>query len=272
MSERIYVGYLPLTPGDRRFVVLGLVLLAAIVAAGAALSAREQRSPGNGHWDVEKLTKVTGVVRVDGAARIVVEAGEGSASPVTWFLVRPGKIGAESLLRPFDGRELTLEGYSLTRSGERMLELAGEPALENLAQANLIPPREREIVGERTFRGEIVDLKCYLGAMKPGDGRAHKACATLCVQGGIPAAMVGVRTDEPEDASPASPRCLLIRTRGGGPLPAEVMGRIGEPVEVRGVVEREGDFEWLIVDDASVQRTAGAAKWAELKTMVCVGK
>ena len=45
-------------------------------------------------------------------------------------------------------------------------------------------------LGVATLRGEIVDSKCYLGAMKPGDQKTHKACATLCIRGGIPPVLV----------------------------------------------------------------------------------
>ena len=41
-------------------------------------------------------------------------------------------------------------------------------------------------LGGATLAGEIIDPKCYFGAMKPGEGKIHKACATLCLRGGIP--------------------------------------------------------------------------------------
>ena len=49
-------------------------------------------------------------------------------------------------------------------------------------------------IGEVTLVGEVVDPKCWLGDMKPGDGKAHAACARLCMEGGIPP-MLRVRTD-----------------------------------------------------------------------------
>lgn len=41
-------------------------------------------------------------------------------------------------------------------------------------------------LGETTLKGEIVDSKCYLGVMNPGNLKAHRACAINCIQGGVP--------------------------------------------------------------------------------------
>lgn len=258
MSDRIYVGYLPLTPRDRLFVRAGLVVLLAAVATLAFAAGRDQRSPGAGHWDVENRTTITGVIRTDGAARIVT-LHENQAR--TWFLVRPGKVGAGSFLTEFEGLTVTVDGFALTRGDARMLELAGAPAPAQPTGAGPTsgrgPPAE-----PASFRGEIVDLKCYLGAMKPGDGRAHKACATLCVVGGIPAAFITAGAD-------GSVRCLLLRTADGRALPMNLIDRIGEPVEVRGRVAREGDFEWLIVEADAVRRAGAADRWLALTSAVC---
>ncbi len=263
MSERIYVGYLPLTKTDRRFVNFGLALLLVIVASGAFMSAASQRSPGPAHWDLDKLTTITGTVRLDGAARIVSGSGSGT---VTWFVVMPGKVGASQSLRNFNGQRVSIEGYTLTRSGDRMLELAREPRLAPVnaeSDAESAPaPSARAPIGEAVLRGEIVDFKCYLGSMKPGDGRTHKACATLCIMGGVTAAMI-------DQSSGEAPRTFILKTADGGPLPQSLIQRIGEPVEVRGIVEREGDFEWLVIDDRSVRRAAAAERWSLLLDAVC---
>jgi sulfoxide reductase heme-binding subunit YedZ len=34
-------------------------------------------------------------------------------------------------------------------------------------------------------RGEIIDPKCYFGAMNPGEGKTHRSCAVRCISGGI---------------------------------------------------------------------------------------
>ena len=97
--------------------------------------------------------------------------------------------------------------------------------------------------------GEIVDSKCYLGAMKPGAGRGHKACATLCISGGIPPVLV-VRGDG-EGVS-----YLLLEDaagrglRGSALLAIEPM--IATRVELRGQRGRVGSWEtFRLTPDAS---------------------
>ncbi len=38
---------------------------------------------------------------------------------------------------------------------------------------------------DTTISGEIIDPKCYFGAMNPGQGKTHLSCAVRCISGGI---------------------------------------------------------------------------------------
>lgn len=38
---------------------------------------------------------------------------------------------------------------------------------------------------EMVVQGEIIDPKCYFGAMNPGSGKPHLSCASRCISGGI---------------------------------------------------------------------------------------
>ncbi len=60
-----------------------------------------------------------------------------------------------------------------------------------------------------TLKGEIIDPKCYLGAMKPGGGKTHKACAMLCISGGVPPMLVT------RDANKQETFYLLTTDQGG---------------------------------------------------------
>ena len=66
----------------------------------------------------------------------------------------------------------------LTKEEEHKLPPLGWPAPQVLAD-------------NVTLKGEIIDPKCYLGAMKPGGGKTHKACAMRCIAGGIPRRQTG---------------------------------------------------------------------------------
>jgi len=40
-------------------------------------------------------------------------------------------------------------------------------------------------LGTQTLVGEIVDSKCFLGVMNPGQLTTHRACAIRCISGGV---------------------------------------------------------------------------------------
>ncbi len=98
-----------------------------------------------------------------------------------------------------------------------------------------------------TLRGEIVDSKCYLGAMKPGAGRVHRACAQICLEGGIPPVLV-VR-----DAS-GKERHYVLTSQEGGPVHREVLPFVAEPVSVAGSVVRRAGVNWLSIDPEAIER------------------
>lgn len=97
-----------------------------------------------------------------------------------------------------------------------------------------------------TLQGEIIDPKCYLGAMKPGGGKTHKACAMLCISGGVPPMLVTRDVNQRETF-------FLLVTAGGGVANELVLPFVGDPVEVSGQLERHGDL-------LTVQITAGGVR------------
>jgi hypothetical protein len=94
--------------------------------------------------------------------------------------------------------------------------------------------------------GEIVDYKCFLGAMKPGDGKTHKACAALCISGGIPPMLVSF------DERGTRTYTVLVLDQGRTPDLAEAAG---EPVRVSGRLEVKGGLRVLTVIPDGVVRT-----------------
>jgi hypothetical protein len=83
------------------------------------------------------------------------------------------------------------------------------------------------------LRGEIVDSKCYLGVMNPGDGKVHRDCAARCISGGIPPALVARDRD-------GRVRLVPITGPGGVSINARVLPYVAEPVFVRGSLFRLG--------------------------------
>jgi hypothetical protein len=84
--------------------------------------------------------------------------------------------------------------------------------------------------------GEIVDTKCYLGVMVPGEGTTHRSCAALCLRGGLPPAL-RVRVTGGTD------RLYLIA--GPDATRQRAVEWAGETVEMAGAVTQQGG--WLVL-------------------------
>ncbi|MEZ5416703.1 MAG: hypothetical protein R2708_05100 [Vicinamibacterales bacterium] len=148
------------------------------------------------------------------------------------------------------GQAVTAQGNLYRRDGLGMLEGAG-----GFAPATDLPAAEvarlRAVadvdLGEVILTGEIVDSKCYAGRMRPGIGHGHRACAQLCIVGGIPPVLVTVAADGRESH-------YVLASREGEPVNAEVAPFAAEPVEVRGRLVRRGDLQVLHIDPAGIRR------------------
>jgi hypothetical protein len=243
-ADEFYVGYLPLPWGHSRFlrVAVPAVLWAMLlVSIGVAWT---QRDPGPAVWDDGVEREWTGVLRATPYPMIEVTAGDDAGSIA--LLVEQGKRGAQARSAAFDGRRVRVRGWRLERDGRRIIELTpGAGAIEALGDDRVAAPVPSRL-GEAVVEGEIMDAKCFLGAMKPGDGVAHRACAILCLTGGIPPMLVS--------RGAGGTRYLLMTDEAGGPMPAEWIGLAGLPVRATGALERVGDVEVLRVRAGGVRR------------------
>jgi hypothetical protein len=148
------------------------------------------------------------------------------------LLVAPFKHGADSLASPFEGAVVRLSGSLIERGRLRMVEIQPgsmervDAAADHSDAAHLPAPEdERPPV---SVRGEIVDGKCWLGVMKPGRGTVHRACARLCVRGGIPPLIV-FRDGE------GVLRTALVTTTDGDRVGVDILRYVARPVEVTGI-------------------------------------
>jgi hypothetical protein len=252
-DDPFFIGWLPVPPKYVRFLApFVAVLLAAAVVSGALL-AFGQRSPGTGTWDDDTPRLFEGVAYASPYALLRVLGEKPGDPPRTILLVEEGKFGAADRVRPFDGRPVRVRGTLLHRDERWMLELAaGETGIQ--AIATMSPEDERRLrrppprdLGRVTLRGEIIDSKCYLGAMKPGGGKTHKACAALCLAGGVPPLFVT------RDAA-GQETYYLLTNPDGGPLGQAAVEFVGDPVELSAALEQQGDLRVLKVADADIRR------------------
>jgi hypothetical protein len=130
-----------------------------------------------------------------------------------------------------------------------MLEvpLALDQWLEPSSAAVKLPPLQPEFVARAELAGEIMDSKCFFGVMRPGRGKTHKACAALCIRGGIPPSFWARRADGKESV-------LLMTDASGRALGQAILPYVGEPVVASGDIVRVGDLLQFRADADAFRR------------------
>ena len=275
-DDEFFVGWMASAPvGIARVARSAVIALLCAGVAAAVLAAASQHPPVPSVWE-EKSTTLEGVLICDPYPRLVCAQPDGSG-PRHVLLVAQGKFG---LLDPADycggditkpwpdaerdaliarmkslaGMGVRVSGTILRRGRGEMMEVLSAEATVNAAAAvsastALAAAAEPFDLHEADLVGEIVDPKCFYGAMKPGEGKTHRACAARCVAGGISPVLV-VRSGVNPD------RCVLLTTADGRALngPVVAAGLVGEPVRVRGRAVSLGGIEFLRVAEGGISR------------------
>ncbi len=249
MSEKtpFFVGYLPVPQGLRRFLlvaVLGVIALFGVV--GLVIGSTQDAPEQSGfRFDYGRQT-VTGVIEMTPYPILRVTEGNDLIMPgKTLMLAGQGKNGIDARTGPMAGGLATVTGIVLQRGTIDMLQLLpgqrGIKVAEGEAQ-----PIETEALGRWKLAGEICDGKCLNGAMRPGRGLAHKACASLCLLNEVPPVFVSTQPVEGREF-------MLITGPDGTPLPDMAYDFIGQFVSLEGDLERRGDILVLRMDAATLE-------------------
>lgn len=242
-----FVGYLPppaaLVP-FLRGVTAALSLLFVTVAGTLAAS---QRALGPGQFDPWTEVEIEGWLRAEPLPALWMPQG-GSEPPRVVPLVGRGKHGPAPEVLAWTGRPVKLRGSWIRRGPAALFEVAGAAAVAQTAELTSGADDPAPVgLGHQRLVGEVVDSKCYLGVMKPGDGKSHRDCAVRCISGGAPAALVA-RTRAGERF------VLMLVSPAGRPLGPELLDLVAEPVAVTGEVVRLGDLPLLVTEPAAVVR------------------
>jgi hypothetical protein len=260
-GDEFYIGYEPqMPPGIASHLARGViagVALALLTAAGA-LALHHRLAPAT--FEYGHPQTAAGELRRLPYPRLL------AAGRTTW-LVGPGKSDADAALGDVAEGPVVLEGTRIARGPHTMLEVvpgsaraAGPPGTRSVPSGpgtdgtGLAPPDAESAArqvhdAEITLHGEVVDSKCFLGVMNPGEGTVHRDCARVCLRGGIPP-MLLVRGAEEEEA------LLLLVGPSGEPIGRQLADLAGQAVSVRGHLTRDGDTLILVTTPAQVTRRA----------------
>ena len=247
----LFIGWAKAHAVDRRFLLGAIPLGLAATTAVGLVKARNLPDPGAGAWLTGATHEVDGVLARAPYPMLRVADPASPFGMRTVLIVAQGKCTSGLDLEAVDGRMARARGVLIERGDRRMLEVpltlgdwlaAGDGTPTDVLRA---PPEED--LGTATLAGMIMDSKCFFGVMKPARGRTHKACAALCIRGGIPPSFWAKGRDGREAV-------LLLTDEEGGPLKEEILPFVADPLRVSGALRRVGDLVQLRINPRRLER------------------
>ena len=230
MAERdppFYVGYLKLPRGLRGFLI-GVLLILGVIDVGLALIVfGGQKAHGAGAWGTDGEVAYMGQFQAKPYPLVRLFA-TGDQPSRALLLVGENKVGAPAGLDDLDGAMVEVRGYPIRRGDLLVLQLDQVPVRQD---ASTMAPLPTDAGEPATLVGEIVDSKCYAGAMNPGEGKAHESCGSFCLLGGIPALFLTRAAD-------GSQHWYLMSSPDGGPVGDEARALVGQSVRLTGTIHR----------------------------------
>lgn len=247
MSQKdtpFFVGYLPLPKALRGFTFVVSCLVFVIFFGAGLLIGGTQDAPEDARLTGRQT--VTGVLELTPYPILrVTEGSQRIAAGKTLMLSSGGKRGALHRAGDLDGAFVQVSGAALQRGTIDMIQLRGGRNGLQPADGDA-PAQEAEPLGRWKLAGEICDGKCLYGAMRPGRGLAHKACANLCLTGDIPPVFVS--------SQPVKGHAFMMVVGPEGTLlPQEAYDYVGQYISVEAELERRGDILIMEIDPATLE-------------------
>jgi len=251
MSDEFYIGYesqMPdgiakrIRPAAIGVIALALTLPAVFVVAQGRFS--------SGIFEYGRERTIEGrLIEAPYPAVLVAETPAHEA--MTYWLVGPGKHGAAEIVRGFDGRVVRVTGSLIARDADSMIEVASG---HMVAIDTHTPPLEPiRSLGPVVLHGEIVDSKCHLGVMKPGEGPVHRDCAVRCLLGSVTPMFVPSGHDR-------APGRLALVDPDGRPFTGSLETIAGRPLTIRGTLLARGPQRFLATERSAIALGDGASE------------
>lgn len=248
-----YIGWQDKAPAPYakavRWAVIALVVLVPTIAG---LLVWQQRGFSAAVFEYGQLTTLDGQLVRQPVPFLRVPVRQPANGPLfeRILLIGNGKHGADATIRQWEerygsltGKNLKIRGTLIYHEGHAALELSEETDALRSVSTPPRPPGDpvTMTLGQVTLQGEITDPKCFLGVMKPGDGRPHRSCAVRCIAGGIPP-LLWVRDGKGREKG------YVLVGPNGEPINDQILNDVGHNVRLRGRLEQADNWLILYVD------------------------
>ncbi|MEE9208059.1 MAG: hypothetical protein V3U67_06730 [Gemmatimonadota bacterium] len=250
--DEFYIGYRKMPVRLRVFsLVVAFVLLLASSGLAFGLYLAQKAPPTT---RLVRAPVLGGIFQADPYPMLHIAPTAEDPDGGTVLMHRPGKHGVPAdKARELNGKPVQVGGAFFTRDGTRLLQVG----LSGGNQLRLADPDEvdtstwvaftPEPLGHFRLKGKIVDHKCFLGGMIPGQGKTHRGCATYCLASGVPPMFASFRPD-------GSLVSYVLARPDGKALGPDALKYVAAPIEVEGEVERVGDLLVFKIDLDSIRR------------------
>jgi hypothetical protein len=172
VNDEFYIGWeANAAPGIGRAARNVVIVLFLLTVLSAAVFAVSQRMIGQSVFEWGTSKTFSGVLQTQPYPHLLVpRPGNAAGLPQfsTYYLVAPWKFGlSREAIAALSGKAVTLKGTLIYRGNQTMVETKPEwiRADEKGATISL---QQSVSLGKQTLVGEIVDSKCFLGVMNPG--------------------------------------------------------------------------------------------------------
>ncbi|OKS88071.1 Rieske 2Fe-2S domain-containing protein [Mucilaginibacter polytrichastri] len=230
--------------------IIGIIALSLIIAVGFTV---KQKHIALSSFDYKNLKIVRGQLIEYPFPAIRTLTGKDASGRLTiktYPLINNAKFGADGLVDSIRKRYNTnnytaeINGAFIIRNKVTAMELTyGALSIKILNKNNGLPTGQLRKLCDTAIFGEIIDPKCYLGAMNPGEGKPHRSCAILCISGGIMPMLAF------KDIHGQSQYAVLLG-RHGEKINAQVIKFVAEPVKITGTLFRYDNWYVFYTDPA----------------------
>jgi len=252
MNDDFYIGWEPKAASRIGRFVRTVVVMLFVTTIGLALAfAVVQHSIGVSVFEWGTVKTFSGVLKLEPYPHLLVPRPGATGTQKnfsTYILVAPFKFGLDrEKLSTLDDKTVSLQGTLIYRGNQTMVEALPDSIKVADKQLPMLTGAETIQLGRQTLTGEIVDSKCFLGVMNPGQLLPHRACAIRCISGGIPPVLLVRQTN-------GTAIYLLLVSADGKPVNQQVLDLVAEPVQISGEVERQGELLILRADPETILR------------------
>src|SRR6266702_4583056 len=249
--DEFYIGWeAKAAPGIGKTVRKTVVVVLTLALFAPVVLAVSQRMIGASVFEWGTHKTFSGILQTTAYPHLLVPRpgnADGLSRFSTYYLVGPWKFGLNpQAIEMFAGKSVTLKGTLIYRGNQTMIEvLPSSIQMTNMVALTGLP--QAMPLGKQTLVGEIVDSKCFLGVMNPGQLVPHRACAIRCISGGVPPVLLVRQKD-------GQAIYLLLVSADGNAVNKLVLDMVAEPLEITGEVERQGELLILHADPTTYKR------------------